>query len=1153
MTTDIINVDQESNNSITSGHTKKSNITTRPGRQFKKYQDDDIAIMTNYGDNIQNKDASHVRILFQNVKGLTHSSSGEDYEYYLHNLQLLRVDIVGLAETNTPWQLYHMRSDFLQSIKKFHPLSKTTFGSVDHNIDPVQGNDKFQAGGNLTTVFGKWTTTVHRQEIHDPTGLGRWSGITFTGKNQQALSVITGYRSCKGSITTSGVSTTFHREYTFYRDKGIPSPNPRQLFLRDLETTIKELQAKGYAIILMFDANEVLEPSGGFAEWVSRQDLYDIHKHHPAPSTYIGSMNRRIDYMLACQKINDYVKASGTLSYIEGPQSDHRSLFIDIDLSGYLSYDPNSNNHITSNARSLRTGNPELVEQYTKEMLHYYSCHNMVERVEHLYQQFQTMSSEQVKLELEAWDRDQGRAMKKAEKEIQIPKKPYEWSPQLRNAALTRRYWRLRLREVQYQEDYETTITRLEDQIQQNDPHFKFPFRESVLSKEAIRGQLNQATKTLHVHQKAATELRFQTFQDLLAKYEGDTDPTTRPESNRKAKIVNRTMRTERIRSMFRNIRTTIKNVLPGQQTGINQIKVPQMPHQPDLPNPDEFQEYIASTPTNDIIWDTILDQDTIEQYLLRYNRQSFRAAATSPCGHGIIYNAISFTSLTPTAAKFLEGVLPEDWYGNDMLLKAFLIEFMIPQHIRERPPIKTTLSSEDIVKGISKWKESTATSPSGRHLGHYKALIKDPTLLKCFTQFMHIAIKSGTTLNRWSHATNVMLEKDVGNPCIHRLRIIHLFEADFNLYMKMQWGKRLVRRSTKHMLLNTGQFGSVPNHTALEPILLTQLTNDNCRILRRNMARFDNDASACFDRIIVPLAMLAARRCGMSEEAIKIHAGTLENMKYSVKTQFGTSKGMYSGTQDEPLFGTGQGSGASPAAWLSLVVILMNTMDKLIPERVVFQSPDSTVRHTRLIDAFVDDTSISFTDDQDRHIDDMVSKLTHIASSWNKLLHFSGGSLNLQKCAYHITMWEWHKGRPRLRHPKQEDPVVKLQSNITEKTEVINYQQYDKASRLLGVYISPDGNYKQQIQILKQKADIYATRIQSPRMRPSDVITFMRTTYAPAMAYVLPCLAIDEEELYPVQSTLLSVVLQKLGLSSKTPVPLRHGPVDMGGTSEGW
>ena len=294
----------------------------------------------------------------------------------------------------------------------------------------------------------------------------------------------------------------------------------------------------------------------------------------------------------------------------------------------------------------------------------------------------------------------------------------------------------------------------------------------------------------------------------------------------------------------------------------------------------------------------------------------------------------------------------------------------------------------------------------------------------------MHVAIKSGISISHWSKATNIMLEKDIGNPCIHRLRIIHLFEADFNLYMKMQWGKRLVRRATKHLLLNTGQFGSVPNRTSIEPsILLTQLTNDNCRILRYNMARFDNDASACFDRIIVPLAMLAARRCGMSDAAVRIHAETLANMEYSVKTIYGVSEGTYRGSTKEPLFGTGQGSGASPAAWLLLVVLLMNTMDKLITERVQFDSPDSKVQHRRLIDAFVDDTSLSFTANHETSITRMVHKLENIASHWKSTTSFLRRVTKPQemRISYHdmgLETWStYHSETPKVR-PSGETKV---------------------------------------------------------------------------------------------------------------------------------
>ncbi|KAI2511178.1 hypothetical protein MHU86_3143 [Fragilaria crotonensis] len=49
-------------------------------------------------------------------------------------------------------------------------------------------------------------------------------------------------------------------------------------------------------------------------------------------------------------------------------------------------------------------------------------------------------------------------------------------------------------------------------------------------------------------------------------------------------------------------------------------------------------------------------------------------------------------------------------------------------------------------------------------------------------------------------------------------------------------------------------------------------------------------------------------------------------------------------------------------------------------------------------------------------------------------------------------------------------------------------------------------------------------------------------------MRYVLPCLAIDEEELGPVQTQVITAMLQKLGYSSKLPTAIRYGPAELGG-----
>jgi hypothetical protein len=113
-----------------------------------------------------------------------------------------------------------------------------------------------------------------------------------------------------------------------------------------------------------------------------------------------------------------------------------------------------------------------------------------------------------------------------------------------------------------------------------------------------------------------------------------------------------------------------------------------------------------------------------------------------------------------------------------------------------------------------------------------------------------------------------------------------------------------------------------------MDPVMLTQLTTDLCQLFEVNLARFDNDASACYDRIIVMLGMLAAHCCEILTNAVSTHAEALRLMKYSVKTIHGKSDKNYHGTPFECLFGTGQGSGASLAVWLTLVVILMNTVN---------------------------------------------------------------------------------------------------------------------------------------------------------------------------------------------------------------------------------
>ena len=76
---------------------------------------------------------------------------------------------------------------------------------------------------------------------------------------------------------------------------------------------------------------------------------------------------------------------------------------------------------------------------------------------------------------------------------------------------------------------------------------------------------------------------------------------------------------------------------------------------------------------------------------------------------------------------------------------------------------------------------ELTESSPSGRHIRHYKTIIEDKKLTSLMIAMLNIGLQAGVALERWKHTLSIMLKKDLGKPTIDRLIIIQLFEADFN------------------------------------------------------------------------------------------------------------------------------------------------------------------------------------------------------------------------------------------------------------------------------------------------------------------------------------------------------------------------------------
>ena len=79
--------------------------------------------------------------------------------------------------------------------------------------------------------------------------------------------------------------------------------------------------------------------------------------------------------------------------------------------------------------------------------------------------------------------------------------------------------------------------------------------------------------------------------------------------------------------------------------------------------------------------------------------------------------------SFTPFGKALLTGTVDLSKLPLSKLQKLYFANLKKASGVLESP-ISPHISIEDMTSGFHKWKESTTTSPSQRHLGHYKSFL---------------------------------------------------------------------------------------------------------------------------------------------------------------------------------------------------------------------------------------------------------------------------------------------------------------------------------------------------------------------------------------------------------------------------------------------
>mmetsp|Transcript_30358 Transcript_30358/g.72755 ORF Transcript_30358/g.72755 Transcript_30358/m.72755 type:complete len:2117 (+) Transcript_30358:2729-9079(+) len=1067
------------------------------------------------------------RIVFGNLKGCQLDTHWSHFQTALKGLQKIRCDLVGLSEINVdtrqPAVVARLRDDL-------HGDCKHAKMSMASTPLPAR-TSTYKPGGTMSLALGNIAGRVVKSSSDD---LGRWTSQTLSGKGGRLITVVSVYQPCQRYSNKSSFRF-WDQQVTCLSTQGRSDLDPRRQFTADLKNYLLELADQKHLLIVGGDFNQTFADGGALSTLCSEPtlDLLDtIAFYHPDAqdqSTYeLGS--RRLDYILMSTDIVHTVTACGYLPMNKVFQSDHRLAFMDIDTDALFG-DPSK--LAPPSMRDIKANRPKLVTKYLECYRKYLLDHNfearfaafteleqpnhrLAEKIDRILTDGATYAGKQCRLTQRNWY-----STKLAFAEAKVELLVHARRACRRGRALP-----------------------TDDHLRETLPDFRCEVPSTL---EEISAALTQAK----VDRKAARlNDRYNRDSELAA----NAKQAMADNNKALAKVYWDMLYQEKANRVWDRIgRMNSK----GRSQGITKVEVPVSWPQPDTEN--------ADPKTTDEAWTTIEIPTEVERFIQERNQRHFGQAQGTPFTVAPLSTKFDWAASTVSAETVLEGSYSDADLSD--IQSRFLqhCRYQLPAATRTAAPALVTV--DQYIRRIRRWRESTTTSPSGLHLGHAKALVnhfhsnvdKDPEhhydlldtrqmVLEARVALLNYATTHRYSFDRWKTIVNVMIEKDPGDHRIHRLRVIHIYEHDLSIYLALHW-KRMMYDAERRGLIHNGQYGGRKGRDPQTLVLYEELKNEICHFSRKNMVNFDNDAASCYDRILPSLASLIGRSKGLHKSVIFVHATTLKEAKFKLKTALGISEKDYSHSDLKPIYGTGQGSTNSPMIWTLVSSVLFDVHTELA-YGAEFVSPDGKIRIRTTIVGFVDDANGTVTDflnDDQSDVATLVLRAQHDAQLWSDLLWMSGGLLELPKCSYHLLYYKFNsEGRP---YPHQDlDHPITLQHAHGGPPVNISQMRNQCAHKTLGHYKAPDDKGSAQFAQLSGAVNTMTRRIQGYPLRRTDARIYYNQVLAPKFQYFLPQCYFSEAKLERPCNKLHHACASACGFASSMPKEIRYGPYALGG-----
>ena len=1030
-----------------------------------------------------------------------------------------RLSVLGISEHQLSLKDPHVA----QTIHQFARIRRQKYPTIcqfNSSDETSAGNGRLMGGTAIMAtgdIIGRLTPNGSGGDA-----MGRWSCIHLKRHQQPPLSIISVYQVCQSPTNKVG-STAWHQQRRALDRENRTAIRPRTAFLEDLTKFIRSLQAREHDIIVGGDWNDHIgAPNSTVLRLSTTLNLADPWlQHHPDcpnfPTYERGS--HRIDCALVSHRLLQSVCAIAYSPVGFLSNSDHRTIFLKMSRQQVFR---NKIGATPTVPRHVRSNDKQSVTTYIDTMFAHLQEHNVFNRAAKL------MEAESPSRLVESIDVIIGQAGDLGEKRCRR-RRPEWYSIQLVKQRLTVSYLR------HYVNGLKCGLNRSEVILSRLEA-IDATITTLPLSLSSAQAMLNE-----HITKLKASNPRELRTQHLTSV------GTIHGHKINKHEIALSTWRTV----AYLKGATTISS--------LTQIDIPS-----DWPPP--FQNVASpqslSDPKLATQWTTIHSPDEIEFYLQVRNRFHFGQAQCTPFNQPPLSTSIPWGADSAISTDILTGTYIPSSTISDLCTR------VLSQCKRTHPQdaISPIITLESFKCKIRKWRESTTTSPSGRHLGRYKALFakgihdssdiesadafaaKQKAIAKVILTIINFCIQTGHVLDRWKTVVNTMIFKEpAGDFRIHRLRVLHIYEADLNLIMAVKW-RDLLKAADSRGTVNINQHGARPGCEAASLALCEEFRTDIAYSTRRSLISVDNDAASCFDRMLPPLVSLTTQAYGLPCELAKLHGATLRAMKYHLRTTNGISSTFYSHSDAFPIFGTGQGSGNSPVLWLLPSATLFDVHTSLA-WGAELQDPQRTITVKVSISGFVDDTNACVNEwhpQRDGRLPELMAKVQSDAQLWNDLLHVSGGKLELNKCSYHPLSFSFDPdGTPRV----NATPPPALEIVDSESQRIIHVPPFSPYSphKTLGHWKAPAGAAVAQLSVLRTKMKTISIRIATSWLSRYGARLAYHAIYVATLRYVLPQCHFPATTLRKAEKQSLPSLYAKCGFSRKTPQALLFAPLEYG------